>query len=451
MFRIRHYVLSFLLVLSLGARAAETNSIVWHRASNRVDANVQNETLLPLLGQIARDTGWRVYVEPGTTKTVSAKFQNLPSSDALRMLLGNLNFMVSPQTNGPSQLYVFSTVIQKATQLVPATRVRGRHVPNELLVKLKPGANIDALAKLLGAKVIGRNDKLGIYRLQFADAAATEAALGQLQSDPDVQAVDYNYIYDPPPEVQPLGESSVPPVSLQLKAPSDSGKIIVGLPDTAVQAQDLPGSLGQFVLSQLSVADGTQANGDTLTHGTAMAETILSSIAMQEQGSSAVQILPVDVYGSSASTTSWDVAEGLADAVNNGANVINMSLGGSGDSSFLDSVIQSVEQENIPIFAAAGNNGVSTPEYPAAMPGVISVTAEQQGQIPSYADFGSWVDVAAPGTSVVYLGTQPWYVVGTSVSTAYITGLAAGAEDSTHQSWSTIDSAISKAYPVPAQ
>ncbi|HTV61569.1 MAG TPA: hypothetical protein VMH30_03270, partial [Verrucomicrobiae bacterium] len=302
MFRIRHYVLSFLLVLSLGARAAETNSIVWHRASNRVDANVQNEALLPLLGQIARDTGWRVYVEPGTTKTVSAKFQNLPSSDALRMLLGNLNFMVSPQTNGPSQLYVFSTVIQKATQLVPATRVRGRHVPNELLVKLKPGANIDALAKLLGAKVIGRNDKLGIYRLQFADAAATEAALGQLQSDPDVQAVDYNYIYDPPPAVQPLGESSVPPVSLQLKAPSDSGKTIVGLVDTAVQAQDLPGSLGQFVLSQLSVADGTQANGDTLTHGTAMAETILSSIAMQEQGSSAVQILPVDVYGSSAST-----------------------------------------------------------------------------------------------------------------------------------------------------
>lgn len=79
------------------------------------------------------------------------------------------------------------------------------------------------------------------------------------------------------------------------------------------------------------------------------------------------------------------------------------------------------------------------------------MTAEQQGQIASYADFGAWVDVAAPGTSVVYLGTQPWYVVGTSVSTAYITGLAAGAEDSTHQSWPTIESAISKSYPMPAQ
>ena len=45
-------------------------------------------------------------------------------------------------------------------------------------MKVKPGTDIDALAKMLGAKIIGRNDKLGIYRLQFGDAAATDAALG---------------------------------------------------------------------------------------------------------------------------------------------------------------------------------------------------------------------------------------------------------------------------------
>ena len=72
--------------------------------------------------------------------------------------------------------------MQNATQLVRRRpRPRRKHVPNELLVKLKPGADIDALAKLLGAKVIGRDDKLGIYRLQFADAAATDAALGPVE------------------------------------------------------------------------------------------------------------------------------------------------------------------------------------------------------------------------------------------------------------------------------
>jgi hypothetical protein len=445
----RKFIFCLLLSLVVSARAAGTNSIAWHRAADRVDANVQGETLVPLLGQIATDTGWQVYVEPGTVKTVSAKFKDLPSHEALQMLLGDLNFMVSPQTNGTSELYVFSTVIQNATQLVPAAKVLARHVTNQLLVKLKPGTSIDALAKLLGAKVIGRNDKMGIYQLQFADAAATEAALGQLQTDSDVQAVDYNYVYDPPPAAQPLAASSAPPISLQLKPPSDSGKIIVGLVDTAVQPLDA--SLNDFLLKQLSVADGTQADGDSLTHGTAMAETILRSLEAAEQGSSSVQILPVDVYGSSTTTTSWDVANGLADAVNNGANVINMSLGGSGDSTFLDSVVQSVEQEGIPIYAAAGNDAVSTPEYPAAFLGVISVTAEQQGELASYANFGPWVEMAAPGSSVAFLGGQAWEVEGTSVSTAYMTGLAAGTADTTHQTWAAIQTALAKAYPVPTK
>ncbi len=363
------------------------------------------------------------------------------------MLLGNLNFMLSPQTNGESQLYVFSTVVQKATQLVPATKVIAHHAANELLLKLKPGVNADALAKSLGAKIIARNDKLGIYRLQFADAAATDAALAQLQANSDVQAVDYNYVYNPPPALQPLAASSAPPISLQLKPSTGSGKIVVGLLDTAVQPLD--GSLNDFLLKQLSVADGTQATGGSLTHGTAMAETILRSLEAQEQGSSSVQILPVDVYGSSVSTTSWDVANGLATAVNNGATVINMSLGGAGESSFLGSLIQQVEQDGIPIYAAAGNNGSSTPEYPAAYPGVLSVTAEQQGQLTSYADDWPDITLAAPGTTVVFLNGQAWYAEGTSVSTAYMTGLAAGTADSTHRTWNEIEAALVKAYPVP--
>lgn len=449
MFGIRQLLFCFLAACGFSAGAAVTNSIVWHRASGVVDANVHDEPLMPVLGRIASDTGWRVYVEPGTTRTIAAKFQGQPSGEALRMLLGNLNFTLSPETNGPSQLYVFSTVVQNATQLVPPAKIVAHHVPNELLVKLKPGADIEALAKMLGAKITGRNDKMGFYRLQFADAAATDAALAQLQTNSDVEGVDYNYVYDPPPAVQPLAASSLPPVSLRLNPPNASGKIIVGLVDTAVQPLD--SSLESFILSQLSVADGTQADGSTLTHGTAMAETILRSLEAAEQGSSSVQILPVDVYGSSATTTSWDVANGLALAVNNGANVINLSLGGSGDSSFLASLTQSAAKDGVLIFGAAGNDSSSTPEYPAADTGVISVTAESQGQIASYANFGSWVMLAAPGSSVAYLGSQAWEVEGTSVSTAYMTGLAAGAADTTHQTWAAIEASLAKAYPVPAK
>ncbi|HEY1661488.1 MAG TPA: S8 family serine peptidase [Verrucomicrobiae bacterium] len=453
---VRQLILCLLLACGLTARAAEGNSIAWHRAADKVDADVQGEALLPLLGQIARDTGWQVYVEPGTSKTVSAKFKDLPSQDALRMLLGNLNFMLSPQTNGSSQLYVFSTVVQKATQLVPATKVIARHVPNQLLIKLKSGANIDAIAKLVGAKVIGRNDKMGVYLLQFADAASTDAALGQLQADSDVQAVDYNYVYDPPPAAQPLAASSVPqaPVSLTLQpqTANDPCDPIVGLIDTPIQS--LGSSLDAFMLKPISVVSTTPVtpSATTLTHATGMAQAMMRGMGVAGGGSTSARILSVDVYGSNPTTTSWYVAEGLQAAVNNGATILNMSLGGSGDSTVLDSVIQQAIADGIPVFAAAGNNGVATPEYPAADSGVNAVTALQSAnQLASYANYGSFVDMALPGASVVYLGNQPFLMQGTSVSTAYATGLATGTKSSDCGGWPSIVQGLAKSYPVPGK
>jgi hypothetical protein len=145
------------------------------------------------------------------------------------------------------------------------------------------------------------------------------------------------------------------------------------------------------------------------------------------------------------------VALGIQAAVNGGATVINLSLGGAGDSSILDGVIQQAVGDGIMIFASAGNEPVSTPTYPAADPGVIAVTAEQQGQLASYANFGNFVDLAAPGSSVVYLGSQPWLVQGTSVSSAYVSGMAAGTKSATGQSWAQIEAALSHSFPVPAK
>ena len=206
----------FLAAVCLCARAADTNSLVWHRATDRVDADVRGMALWPLLEKIAAEAGWHIYVEPDTTHTTSAKFKDLPSGEALKRLLGDLNFALVPQTNAVPRLYVFRTTMKNATQPVLAPKAAARHVANELLVKLKPGTDVDALAKALGAKIIGRNDKLGIYRLLFDNAAATDAALARLKSNSDVLAVDYNYYFDPPPTPQLLANAPVGPVSLTL-------------------------------------------------------------------------------------------------------------------------------------------------------------------------------------------------------------------------------------------
>src|SRR5208282_4912936 len=154
----------FLAAFCLCGRAADTNSLVWHRAADRVDADVRGMALWPLLEKIAVEAGWHIFVEPDTTHTTSAKFKDLPSGDALRMLLGDLNFALVPQTNAPSQLYVFRTNIKNATKQVAVPKPVKR-VANELLIRVKPGVDVDALAKSLGAKISGRLDKLGVYRL----------------------------------------------------------------------------------------------------------------------------------------------------------------------------------------------------------------------------------------------------------------------------------------------
>src|SRR6185369_9660876 len=102
------------------------------------------------------------------------------------------------------------------------------------------------------------------------------------------------------------------PISLTLNPPGDSGKIVVGLIDQNVQS--LGPQLDKFILPQQSVTDGTPADSKDMTHGTAMAYTILEAIAQQGSGSS-VQIQPVDVYGGNETTTSWFVALGIQKAV----------------------------------------------------------------------------------------------------------------------------------------
>jgi len=456
----RNFKIFLLLALVVQAavftRAAETNLLVWQADRGNVSADIRSEALWPLLEDIAHQTGWHIFVEPGASQNASVKFKNVPVGEALRKLLGNLNYALVPETNGPDQLYVFTTKMQNATQpvqLVKPVAKKQRHVANELLVKLKPGADINAIAKTLGAVVTGRYDKLGIYQLQFPDAAATDAALASLQTNPDVAAVDYNYIFDAPPAPQQIASAPpVGPVALTLDAstPSDPCNPVVGLIDT--QMQSLGSQLDPFLMKAINVTgDTTTASTTVPTHATAMAQTILRAVS-QQSSSSSVRILPVNVYGASETATSWNVALGVQAAVDGGATVLNMSLGGTTDGAVLENIIQQALAQGIVVFASAGNQPVSTPTYPAAIPGVNAVTAlGAPGQLASYANYGSFVDMALPGSSLIYLGNQAWVVQGTSPATAYATGVAAGTKGVNCLPWAQIQSAMAAKFPVPQQ
>ncbi|HTB83200.1 MAG TPA: S8 family serine peptidase, partial [Candidatus Sulfotelmatobacter sp.] len=403
---------------------------------------------------IAHQTGWHIFVEPEAARTLDVKFSNLPSGEALKKMLGDLNFAFVPKTNGPSELYVFVTVQGNATHPILAKRVlrssKPKRVPNQLIVKLKPGADIEALAKRVGAKVVGRDDKLGVYLLQFDNDADMQAALGELKGDSDVQDVDYNYYYDLPTQPQSAANltAAQPKLTLDDSKPGDPCQPIVAVIDT--QVQSLGSQLDQFVMPPVSVVGNNLAAPTGLTHGTAMVSTVLNAISQSSGGHTGVKVLPVVIYDSGDQTTTWNVALGVQAAVNNGASVLNMSLGGTGDSSVLDDIVQQAEAQGVVIFAAAGNQPVATPTYPAALPGVNAVTAlSAPGQLASYANYGSFSSLALPGTSIVAQGGQTWMVQGTSSSTAYASGIAAGTKSVNCGSWSQIESAMQQKFPVP--
>jgi hypothetical protein len=412
--------------------ASAADTLTWNTNKDVVSANIQSLPVIRVLGAVADFTGWKIYLEPNLSRTVSTKFKDLSTGEALRMLLGDLNFAIVPQTNGPNHLYVFRTSIGNATHLISpsslvSTKARSGIIPNELVVTLKPGAKIDGLDCLADAHITGRLDTFHVYRVQFNDAESAKAARDCLAKNSSVASVDSNYSMEPPNMPVGVGNAS-PQFNLNPKANNGNCQIVIGLIDTHVQT--LGQGLDQFLLPAISVA-GNAPLASELTHGTAMAKTIYYALSTKTSGSTAVKMLPVDVYGANESTSTFDVANGIYQAVNGGANVINLSLGGGGNAPFLQTLIQNAQSQGVVFFAAAGNQPVTTPTYPAAYPGVEAVTASSApGQLADYADHGSFVSLMLPGTSIVPFDGQSWAVTGTSTATAYATGIAAGLADS---------------------
>lgn len=436
-----------LLLLSV-TFAHGANTLDWRTEENRVSADISTWTLEQTLERIATITGWHIYLEPGTKQDVSVKFANRAPDKALDLLLGELGRALLPPTNGVnSRLLVFRSQQERATQFIQAklaatsTNKTAIPIPNELVVTLKPGESIEALAKKLGAKVIGKIDGTDTYRLKFEDEEATKSARETLKNDPAVASVDNNYNMIPTPNAQALGPGGMP-LNLHPKAVPDGDRIIVGLPDTAVQAKG--STFAEFLLPAMSVVGDAQPSDNAPTHGTSMVDAAIRGVAsVGDDLLSRVRILSVDVYGNNANTTTFDVAAGITKAINGGAMIINLSLGSEGDSSLLWQVIKDAHNQGVVFLASAGNEPVTTPTYPAAYPEVIAVTAgDGRGNLASYANRGSFVDVMGPGTVPVNYNGQLWRVTGTSPATAFISGIAAGYADLRKMSWSEIDKAI---------
>lgn len=172
------------------------------------------------------------------------------------------------------------------------------------------------------------------------------------------------------------------------------------------------------------------ARTDPNGHGTHVAG-IVAAAANNGIGGAGVapgaRVLPVRALNSAGDGYWSDVANGIVYAVNQGAGVINLSLGGHvGDPSLQAAINYALSSGRI-VVAAVGNDGTSAPTFPAAYPGVIGVAAsDQSDRVAGFSNSGASVDVTAPGVGI--LSTVPGgfaSLSGTSMAVPYVSGVAA--------------------------
>lgn len=139
-------------------------------------------------------------------------------------------------------------------------------------------------------------------------------------------------------------------------------------------------------------------------HGTHVAGTIAQS-TNNRFGVAGVaheaQLMPLKVLSRQGGGTVSDIAEAIRFAADHKADVINMSLGGGGESKLMREAIEYAHKQGVVIVAAAGNAGRNAAEFPARYPHVIGVSAlDSAGNKAPYSNFGAGVDIAAPGGSL---------------------------------------------------
>ncbi|MGW2414795.1 type VII secretion-associated serine protease mycosin [Streptomyces tubercidicus] len=215
--------------------------------------------------------------------------------------------------------------------------------------------------------------------------------------------------------------------------------VTVAVVDSGVDGTH-PDLVGNVLPGKDFLKGGGRADRETeYSHGTAMAS-LIAGHGHGQRGAAGIKglapdakILPLLVntdedlqFGSGKGET--PVSQAIRYAVDHGASVINLSLGDTFRPTDLDDAVQYARQKDAVLVAAAGNDGVAKPEFPASTPGVISAGAVySSGKIWEKSNYGSNNLLAAPGVEIPGAGRDHGYVsgTGTSNSTAYVSAAAA--------------------------
>ena len=323
--------------------------------------------------------------------------------------------------------------------------------PGELLIKFEPGISAQGATQMLGGYRATRiralyKREVELWRVPEGQELALAEKLSAL---PNVTYAEPNYrVYalDTVPN-DPFYNShqwahDVINSAQGWGITTGSDTVVIAVIDSGIDGNHPDLNVGNKILPGNDYVDGDNDPNDLNGHGTHVAGIAAAAtdngvgIAGTSWGA---RILPIRVLNAEGSGTDADLIDAITWAVEQGADVINMSLGGIGENTDLHEAILNARANNVVVIAAAGNCGASNyekngcterdqPVYPAAYAESFAVAATNDGD--GTADFsnrGDYVDIAAPGVNIISTYYDDVYGSGsgTSQATPFVAGLAA--------------------------
>lgn len=319
------------------------------------------------------------------------------------------------------------------------------YVSGQLLVNLErnaSGAAVEARSRGAGGRVEDRLPDIDTVLLSFPaianerGSAAREQALERVRENldraPGVESAEYNYVrqLDFVPNDPLFGKE------YGLKRPGypkawnkTRGKksVRIGIVDSGIDARH-PDVRGK-IAAKRDFAPFSSGARDEVGHGTHVAG-IAAAATNNRRGVAGgcpnCQLLVAKSVGQFGGNDA-DIARGINWTVNNGADVVNFSLGGPQRSTTLERAVNRAWSQGAVVVAAAGNDGDGTRNYPAAYPRVMAVGATNASDRRArFSNRGKWLSVTAPGVGIVSTvpGNSYERQAGTSMASPNVAGLA---------------------------
>lgn len=298
--------------------------------------------------------------------------------------------------------------------------------------------NADGLQRFLaraaesGVIILGRIDPLHILRVRVraydtfaADLLARAADYGGISANTFVTI-------PPPPDARLTGPQYAVGnrllATLGVPAGTDTSAWGRGITIAVLDGGALPDPTLGARLRYLDIGLGYAGTGQSAEHGTAVASLAAGSSPDAPGLAPAATVLSIRVMDTDDRSDVFTVTRAVVAAVDAGAQLVNLSLGGYATSEALNRALAYAAERNVLIIAAAGNDAAGRLVWPAADPRVISVGAtDAAGRLAAFSNSGPQLHLTAPGVGLqsAALGNQRSLFSGTSAAAPVVTGALA--------------------------